>query len=193
MGRDYVEHGRSLDRLRVIERHAMRDARAAVVTEHREALEAEVPHDLDLIERHGALRVQIVLPVAFDLAAVAVAAKVRDDDGVIACQVARDGGPRHAALRRPVQQQDRRTAAADHAVNDGARGLHLLRAKTGKILCIDGERLLLRLRCDALLRCEHYAAGDECGRAAQEIAPMYVARDWLRRVVGVTHRLAPLR
>src|SRR5688572_4875907 len=110
----------------MIERHAMRDARAAIVTEHREALEAEMLHDLDLIERHRTLRIKIVLAVALDLAAVAVAAKVSDDDGVIAREVARDRGPRHAALRRAVQQQDRWPAAADHGMNEGSRGLHLL-------------------------------------------------------------------
>ena len=101
---------------RMIERHAVRDARAAVVAEHAEALEAEVPHDLDLIERHRAFRVQrCARRLPCDLAAVAVAAQIRDDDGVVARELARDGGPRDAALRRAVQEQDGRPAAADHA------------------------------------------------------------------------------
>src|SRR6188508_1466540 len=102
MCRDDVEHRGTLDFVRMIERQAVRNARAAIVTEYREALEAEVPHDLDLIERHRPLRIKTVLFVARDLAAVAVTAQVRDDDGVIARELARDGGPRDAALRRAV-------------------------------------------------------------------------------------------
>src|ERR1700741_5073144 len=106
MSRDYVENRGPLDFLRVIERHTVCDARTAVVAEYAEALEAEMLHDLDLIERHRAFRVEQVLGVAFDFAAVAVAAEVRGDDGVIAREVAGNGGPRDAALRRPVQEQD---------------------------------------------------------------------------------------
>src|SRR5687768_1880806 len=103
MSRHYVAQRGTLDALRVIERHSMRDARAAVVTDDAEALEAEVAHDLDLIERHRAFRVLVVIPAALDFAAVAVTAEIRDDDGVVAHELARDGGPRDAALRRAVQ------------------------------------------------------------------------------------------
>src|SRR5690349_8986557 len=132
MCRDYVEYRGALDFVGMIERQAVRDARAAVVAEHGEPLEAEVPHDLDLIERHRALRIELVLLVARDLAAVAVTAEIRDDDGVVACELARDGGPRDAALRRAVQEQHGRPAAADDRVNHGARGLNLLGAKARK-------------------------------------------------------------
>src|SRR5512145_357555 len=124
MCRNYVEYCGPLDLVGMIERHAVRDARAAIVAEHREALEAEMLHDLDLIEGHRALRIEVVLAVALDLAAVAVAAQIRDDDGVIARKLARDRGPRDAALRRAVQEQHGRPTAADHRMNDGAGGLH---------------------------------------------------------------------
>src|SRR5512139_3367131 len=120
MCRDYVEHRGPLDLVRMIERQAVRDARAAIVAEHRETLEAEMLHDLDLVERHRALRIETVLVVARDLAAVAVTAQIRDDDGVIAREIARDRGPRDAALRRAVQEQHGRPAAADHRMNDRA-------------------------------------------------------------------------
>ena len=158
--------------LRVIERHAVRDARAAVVAEHAEALEAEVAHDLDLIERHRAFRVLVVIVAACDLAAVAVAAQIGDDDGVVARELARHGGPRHAALRRAVQEQNGRPAAADHAVDDGARRLHLLRPKAGKEFRVDGERFLLRLRCRRRRRRESDAAGHERRGSAQQVAPL---------------------
>jgi hypothetical protein len=166
MCRDYVQQCGTLDFVRMIERQAVCDARAAVVAEHGEALEPEVAHDLDLIERHRAFRVQLVLLVAGNLAAVAVAAQIRDDDGVVAHQLARDGGPRHAALRRAVQEQHGRPAAADHGVDHGARGLNLLRAKTGKEFRVDGARLVVRLRGRGRLRCEHDSAGHERRGAA---------------------------
>ena len=150
----------------------MRDARAAVVAEHAEALEPEVAHDLDLIERHRAFRVLVVIVAAFDLAAVAVAAQIGDDDGVVARELARDRGPRHAALRRAVQEQHGRPAAADHAVDDGARRLHLLGPKAGKEFRVDGEGLSLRLRCRWRRRREGDAAGHERRGSAQQVAPL---------------------
>ena len=41
----------------------MRDAPAAVVAADGEALEAESPHQLDLVARHGALGVRLVVGV----------------------------------------------------------------------------------------------------------------------------------
>src|SRR5512145_1998671 len=136
MSRNYVEYRSSLELVCMIERHAVRDARAAVVAEHAEALEAEMPHDLDLIERHRALGVEVVLAVAHDLAAVAVTAQIRRDDGVVARELACDRSPRDAALGRAVQEQHGRAAAADDGVNDGAARPNLLRAKAREELCV---------------------------------------------------------
>ena len=178
--------------LRMIERHAVRDARAAVVAEHAEALEAEVPHDLDLIERHRALRVESVLGVALDLAAVAVAAQIRGDDGVVAREVARYGGPRDAALRRAVQEQDGRPAAADHGMDHGARRPDLLRAKAREEQRVDGERLLLRLCGGRRGSRQRDAACDECRGASQQVAPIHTFRGRVRLIAVSTHR-RPLR
>src|SRR6187401_171169 len=120
MCRNYVEYRGPLDFVRMIERQPVHHARAAIVAYTHEALEAEVPHDLDLIERHRALRIKTVLVVARDLAAVAVTAQIRDHDGVVARELAGHGCPRDAALRRAVQQQHGRPTAADHRMNDGA-------------------------------------------------------------------------
>ena len=53
-GRD-VEHGQALDRIGVVQRHAVRDPAAAVVADHGEAVEAQAAHHLDLVLGHGAL------------------------------------------------------------------------------------------------------------------------------------------
>ncbi len=56
------------------------DAAAAVLADDGEALEAEVPHHLDLVLRHRALRIVRVVGQPLRLAAVAVAAQVGGDD-----------------------------------------------------------------------------------------------------------------
>ena len=109
-----------------------------------------------------------------DLAAVAVAAQVRGDDGVVARELARDGVPRDAALRRAVQQQHGRPVAADHGMDHGARRLHLLGPKSREELCVDGERLLLGLCGGRRGSCQRDAAGDERRGAAQQVAPIHV-------------------
>src|SRR5688572_3277340 len=146
MSRDYVEYRGALDALGMIERHAVRDACAAIVPEHGETLEAEVPHDLDLIERHRAFRVFDVGCAALDFAAIAVATQICSDDGVVAREVTRDRGPRHAALRCAVQQQHRWAAAADHGMYHGARRADLLGLESREELRIDGARLFVGLR-----------------------------------------------
>src|SRR5688572_19028881 len=187
MSRDYVEYRGPLELVRMIERHAVRDARAAVVAEHAEALEAEMPHDLDLIERHRALGVEVVLAVADDLAAVAVTAQIGRDDGVVARELACDRGPRDAALGRAVKEQHGRPAAADDRVNDGAARAHFLRAKAGEELCVDGERLLLALRARRMSCSQRPAPGHQRRGAAQEVAPIDSIRGLMRLIVGLTH------
>ena len=52
----------------------MRHAPAAILTDNRELVEAEVTHDVDLVLRHRALRVIRVIGQALRLAALAVTA-----------------------------------------------------------------------------------------------------------------------
>ena len=49
ISRHDVDEHRFRDGVGMIERHAMRDAAAAVLPDDREALEPELPHDVDLI------------------------------------------------------------------------------------------------------------------------------------------------
>ena len=87
----------------------MADAAAAIVPDHRELVEAEALHDLDLVERHRALRVVRVVLAVGRLAAVAVAAQVGHDHRVVLRELRRDEAHRHVRLRRAVHQEERRT------------------------------------------------------------------------------------
>ena len=104
------------DGLRVVEREAMRNAAAAIVSHHREAVEAEMLHQLDLVLRHGALGIVDVLLAICRLAAVAIAAQVGGDDGVFLRQFGRHAEPGQVRQRSAVDQQQGRPAAADHGV-----------------------------------------------------------------------------
>ena len=57
MLRDDVVNRRAHDLLRMIEAHAVHDARTAVMTGGIEAIEPERRHHLDLVLRHGAKRI----------------------------------------------------------------------------------------------------------------------------------------
>ena len=81
MLRDDVEDRRALHAIRMIETHAVRHARAAVVTRHHECLEAELLHHLDLVLRHGAERIVLMVLGARRLGAVAIAAQIGRDHG----------------------------------------------------------------------------------------------------------------
>ena len=104
MGRDDVEHAEPGDLVGVIERHAVADAPAAIVAHHRELVEAETLHHLDLIERHRALRVIDVILAVGRLAAVAVAAQVGRDHRVVLGQIGGEVAHRDVRLRRAVHQ-----------------------------------------------------------------------------------------
>jgi hypothetical protein len=86
-------------------------------------LEAEVPHDLDLIERHRPLGVVGVVLAVRRLAAVAVAAQIGGDDGVVRRELGRHQTPGDVRLRRAMEQQHRRSRSTDDAVDRRARGL----------------------------------------------------------------------
>ena len=62
----------------------------AVVTGDEEPLEAEVPHHRDLVSRHGALRIRLVVGRRRRFAAVAVTAEIGGDDGEVARQERRN-------------------------------------------------------------------------------------------------------
>ena len=95
----------------------IQDARTAVVPGHAEPLEAERIHDLDVVERHGALRVIDVIVAARRLAAVAVAAQIGHDDRELLGQPPRNLVPLDVCLWVAVNEQQRWAAATDERVN----------------------------------------------------------------------------
>ncbi len=77
-----------------------------------EPREAELAHHRDLIAREGAHRVGRVVGRGRWHAAVAVPAQIGGDDGEVAGEGRDDFVPHEMGLRDPVQQQERRAAAA---------------------------------------------------------------------------------
>src|SRR5438309_5701601 len=110
----------------------MRDATAAIVSGEEETRMAEVAHQLDHVLCHCAFRICRVLRIAWRLRRIAVAAKIRAHDGIPMCESRRDLVPDHVRLWIAVQQQQRRSGAADSAANLGARRLNSQRRKTGE-------------------------------------------------------------
>ena len=106
-GGDDVQHRDLGDRLRVVEGHPVADPGSPVVADDGELVEAELAHDLDLVCRHRALGVGLVDMAARGLAAVAVAAEVGEDDGVVFGEDGGDVMPHDVGLRVAVEQQDR--------------------------------------------------------------------------------------
>ena len=95
----------------MIERHPMADAAPAIMPDHGEPFEAEVPHHFDLILPGGALGISGMIFAIRRLAAVAIAAQIGRDYGELFGQSRRDLVPLGMRLRESVQQQDWRAAA----------------------------------------------------------------------------------
>jgi hypothetical protein len=114
----------------MIERHAKRRPRAAVVPGDVELPEAEVLHRLDLVLRHAAERVVAVVGFAARLRTVAIAAEIGAHHGEVSRQLGRDEIPRHVRERVAVQQQHRRALApvaqVDRALGIAGRDLDVL-------------------------------------------------------------------
>src|SRR5437762_13891524 len=106
----------------MIPRQPMSDTPAAIVSGEREARKAERFHDFDLVLRHGPLGIVDVRRAAVRLAGIPVAAKIRANDGKALRQTRSDLVPHRVRLRVTMQEQERRTAAADDEIDLGARG-----------------------------------------------------------------------
>ena len=111
----------------MIERQAMRGARAAVVAGDEKLFESEMRHDVDLVLRHAAERVIAVVVFAARLGTVAVAAQIGRDDGKLLRQPVRVAVPAHVRQRVAVQEEQRRSAAAMAQIDlhFGIAGLNL--------------------------------------------------------------------
>ena len=105
----YVKAGEFLHTTGIIERHAKRGARAAVVAGNHEFLEAQMFHHIDLVLPHAAKRIVAVVVFPARLAAVAVTAQIGRHHRVVLRQLRRHQMPVHMRQRIAVQQQHRRT------------------------------------------------------------------------------------
>lgn len=95
----------------MIERHAVGHAAAAIVTCHGKARPAELAHDFDKLERHGALRIGRMIGHRDGATTAAIAAKISTENGETICQQGRDAAPHQVVFGKAVQQQEGRTRA----------------------------------------------------------------------------------
>ena len=97
----------------VIEREPVSDTGTPVVSDHGEPLETKRLHCRHDGTGHRALRVSRVFGIVGQDAALAVTGQVASDDREMAREVRCDPMPTHVCLRVPMQQKNRRSAAAD--------------------------------------------------------------------------------
>jgi hypothetical protein len=116
----------------MIERHAMADAAATIVTDDGKAIEPEVAHHFHLVETHRTLGVICVVLSVRRLAAVAVSTQIRGDHGVGRGELRRHDPPRDVRLWGAVQEQHRRSRSPNDAVDRRARCLERERLEAGK-------------------------------------------------------------
>ncbi|MGY4433584.1 hypothetical protein ACVWWO_006061 [Bradyrhizobium sp. F1.13.1] len=105
----------------MIERQPVRDAATAIVAGKREVHVAEALHRLDHGLGHRALAVGDVQRIALGHVGPAIAGQIGDDQREPVGQLRRDAVPHHVGLGEAVQQQQRRSLAAD-AGEDAAEG-----------------------------------------------------------------------
>jgi hypothetical protein len=109
---DGVHDDESRDCGRMVECRAEGDVRAAIMADDGEAIVAERSHQRDAVARHRAFRVRLVIPRRRRLRRLAIAAKVRADDGVAGREERRGAVPGGVRPGVPVQEEDRRAGSA---------------------------------------------------------------------------------
>ena len=95
----------------------MCDARAAIMRDDIEAVEAQHGHHRDLIGRHRALRIIRVRGIARQFFAVAITAQVGRDDREAFRKLGHNLVPGQMRLRVAVEQQQRRSRTADRGAD----------------------------------------------------------------------------
>ena len=120
-GGEDVEDGEPLHPFRVIERQAVGDPPAPVVSDEREILEAEMAHHGDLVARHRPLRIGLVVRRRGGLGTPAIAAQIGRNDGKALGELRDDPVPHHMRLRVAVEEQKPRAASADAGTDRGFR------------------------------------------------------------------------
>ena len=101
----------------MIQRHTVGSTPPAVETGNAETREAEMRHDLDLVQRHATEGIVAVIGQPARFGAVTVAAQVGGHDGEMLRKARCDKMPVHMGQRVAVQEQHGRSAAADHPVD----------------------------------------------------------------------------
>ncbi len=112
-----VEHGKPVHPRRMVERHAIGHAPAAVMAGHEERREAEPLHHLYLVGRHRALRVRAVVVSIRRVRAGAVSAQVGRNHGEVPGQTRRDLVPHGLVLRVAVEEEQWRPGTSAHQVD----------------------------------------------------------------------------
>src|SRR6201999_3788638 len=95
-----------------------------------ELLEAETLHDFELIPRHRALRVRLVIRARFRLAAAAVAAQVGANNREVLRESRGDLRPHRVGLGESVQQEQGWAGAALAQADRHFVGLYVLQRKS---------------------------------------------------------------
>ena len=124
-GRDDVENRGRGQTVGVVQRHPVGDTPTTVVAGDGETLIAQSRHGLDLIDRQGSLGVRGVIAARVGPQRRPVACEVGGDNGEMLGQEGCHRVPHHVCLRIAVQQQQRRSAAADAGEDQAAVGLEL--------------------------------------------------------------------
>ena len=105
-GGDDVEDTEFGEPPRMVEREAIRDSRAAIVSDEAETGVAELVDDAQHVLRHLALGIGIVALVRARRGGPAVAAQIHRDDAMRFRQRWRNLVPHHMRLRETMQQHD---------------------------------------------------------------------------------------
>src|SRR5579863_5135195 len=108
----------------MVERQAMRDAPAAIVSHHSELLISEAGHQFHLVQSHGAFGIFNVVIAAGWFAAVPISTQIRGHDGIFFSEHRSDDAPFDMRLRIPVQQKERRPVSRGDKMNGSAGGFY---------------------------------------------------------------------
>ena len=118
--------------LGMVERQAIGDAPSPVVPDDRKTLEAEMPHNGNLVTRHGPFRIGLVIRGRRWLGASAVTTQVGRHDSEVFRQPRRHPVPDDMRLRIAVEEQQRRTGAADAQTDCRFADVKMMKFKASK-------------------------------------------------------------
>src|SRR5437763_10348723 len=123
--RQDIKDSETVDALRIIKGHAIRDATTTVMSRYREARKAKLLHDDHHVLCHGALRIWCVVRSGGRATAAPVATKIWADHRKATGKYRRDAAPHQVCLWKTVQQEDRRPGAGPARKDAGLARLDL--------------------------------------------------------------------